>query len=108
MIDILSVLFFFLPLALPLVGNRRLRVLVDANLETYTAATKKIDKGIIISTIVSTVQSAARFVRKDHTTHRWVEVRPPCGYKRSSRSLLTDDRRFVYTGRGRRSKRKGW
>ena len=61
-----------------LVGNRRLRVLVDANLETYKATPKKIDRGIIVSTIVSTVQNAASiagFVRYDQTTNRWLEVR---------------------------------
>jgi hypothetical protein len=63
--------------ALSSVGNRRLRVLVDANVDRYAAATNKMQKSMIVSSIVETVNEAAGaggFVKRDSATNRWLHV----------------------------------
>ena len=58
-------------------GNKRLKVLVDANLERYKRATTKIQKSLIVTSIVESVHEAAAivgFVKKDPETGCWMEV----------------------------------
>ena len=59
-------------------GNRRLRVLVDMNLEQYIQAKTKLDKTLIVSSIVDTIRGASKtggFVRQCPDTNEWHEVR---------------------------------
>lgn len=59
-------------------GNRRLKVLVDINLEKYIQAKSKLEKTIIVSSIVETIREASTsggFVRKCPKTGEWHEVR---------------------------------
>jgi hypothetical protein len=70
------VLFIYPPLLLA-VGNKRLRVLVDANLEKYAMAESKMQKTLIVSAIVDTIKEAsngAGFVKQDDTAKQWLEV----------------------------------
>ena len=56
-------------------GNRRFRALIEAHLDKYEKATSKIDKSLIVSSIVDSVREASPnggFVREDGG--RWFEV----------------------------------
>ncbi|CAB9502262.1 Nitrilase family, member 2 [Seminavis robusta] len=58
-------------------GNKRLRILVDANLAKYSAAKSKYDKTLIVSSIVDAVREAAQmggFIKMDTKTKKWIEV----------------------------------
>lgn len=57
------------------IGNRRLRVLVDANLDRYAETKSKIQKTLIVSSIIDSVREAAvgGFVKRDAVLG-WVEV----------------------------------
>jgi hypothetical protein len=59
------------------VGNQRLRVLVECHLAAYSAATTKMEKTTIVTTIVDTVREAAQdgaFVKLDNKTGRYIET----------------------------------
>lgn len=59
------------------IGNRRLRVLVEANLEKYTATKSKFQKTIIIASIVESVREAATlggFIKMDPNTAKYIEI----------------------------------
>ena len=52
-------------------------MLVDANAEKYATATNKMQKSLIVSSIVETVREAASaegFVKRDPVTNQWVPV----------------------------------
>ena len=58
-------------------GNKRLRILVETNLEKYSAAKTKFDKSLIVSSIVDAVREAGQgggFIKQDIKTQTWVEV----------------------------------
>ncbi|CAB9502989.1 Nitrilase family, member 2 [Seminavis robusta] len=58
-------------------GNRRLRVLVDAYVDRYVAAINKMQKSLIVSSIVDSVHEASSsegFVKRDPATNYWVTV----------------------------------
>lgn len=60
------------------VGNRRLRVLVDANLDRYSACKSKFEKTLVVSSIIDTVRESSKiagFVKQDPVTKDWTEVR---------------------------------
>ena len=69
----------FAPLA---AGNKRFRVLCEMNLDRYTAATTKIEKSLIVMSIVDTIRDAGGddgkgtggFVKEDVQTGRWYEI----------------------------------
>lgn len=59
------------------IGNRRLRVLVEANLAKYQATKSKFQKTIIIASIVESVREAAGvggFVKTDSKSGRYIEI----------------------------------
>ena len=61
------------------VGNRRFRVCIDNNLNTYMAAKSKHEKSTVVTVIVdavkeSSTQGRGGFVRKDLVSGRWFEV----------------------------------
>jgi hypothetical protein len=52
-------------------------VLVDANGDSYAAATNKMQKSMIVSSIVETINVAGGtggFVKRDSETNRWLHV----------------------------------
>ena len=58
-------------------GNRRYRHLIEINLAHYDACTSKIDKSIIVTSILDAVRESSPnggFVRQDEETGRWYEV----------------------------------
>ena len=59
------------------VGNLRLKVLVDTRLQQYQEATTKIQKSLIVSSLVEAVHEAAgeeAFVKRDTANNRWIVV----------------------------------
>lgn len=59
------------------IGNKRLRILVDANLNKYSSTKSKMQKTLIVSSIVDAVRSASKiggFVKQDPNTKIWEEV----------------------------------
>lgn len=56
-------------------GNRRYRVMIDMNLDKYSRATTKVEKSLIVSTVVDAVREASPnggFVKK--LDGQWYEV----------------------------------
>ena len=60
------------------IGNRRFRILVEANLEKYASATSKLAKSIIVMGVLDAIREGSNqiggFVKQDPKTKRWVEV----------------------------------
>ena len=60
------------------VGNRRFRVLVEINIEKYASAKSKMDKGVIVMSILDAVREGSNqmggFVKQDPKSKRWVDV----------------------------------
>ncbi|CAB9502990.1 Nitrilase family, member 2 [Seminavis robusta] len=59
------------------VGNKRLKVLVNASLERYSATKSKMEKTLIVTSIVDSVREASPsggFVKQDPKTKSWYEV----------------------------------
>ncbi|CAB9502991.1 Nitrilase family, member 2 [Seminavis robusta] len=59
-------------------GNRRLRVMVEENLDKYQETKNKFQKTLIVTSIIDTVREACNnggaFVRKDTKKGRWFEI----------------------------------
>jgi len=59
------------------IGNRRLKVLVEANLATYSSTKSTIKKTLIVSSIIDTIRTASPeggFVKQCPKTKLWMEV----------------------------------
>jgi len=57
------------------VGNQGFRKCVESHLKEYSKATTKLEKSLIVSNIIDTIQSRGGiFVRQDVTTERWYVV----------------------------------
>ena len=60
------------------IGNRRFRVLVDANLQKYSAATSKVEKSSIVMSIFDAIiegsNNSGGFVKQNPTTKCWTLV----------------------------------
>lgn len=70
-------------------GNRRLRVLVEANLSRYSHSSK-VTKSVIIADLVNTIKEAAGmggFVRFDQKSKRYIELDDASARERVGQSL---------------------
>eukprot|EP00980_Cylindrotheca_fusiformis_P005559 scaffold1177_cov79-Cylindrotheca_fusiformis.AAC.1 len=60
------------------IGNRRYRVCIENNVQSYSAAKSRSEKSAIISEIVTSIRESSTqgggFVRLDSNTRRWYEV----------------------------------
>eukprot|EP00980_Cylindrotheca_fusiformis_P005561 scaffold1177_cov79-Cylindrotheca_fusiformis.AAC.3 len=60
------------------VGNRRFRLCIENNIQSYSAAKSRSEKSAIISEIVTSIRESSTqgggFVRLDSNTRRWYEV----------------------------------
>ena len=59
------------------VGNRRFRALCDQNLEKYAACKSKIEKSVIVMSIVDRIREGSKnggLVKRDKVSGRWFEV----------------------------------
>ena len=74
------------------VGNRRFRIVIDNNLETYIEARTKHEKSLVVTVIVDSVRDCTTragggFVRKDLLTRRWYEVGDKIGREKVGHAL---------------------
>lgn len=59
------------------IGNRRFRVTIGMNLQRYLSASSKIEKTLVVMSIVDTIRESSPeggFVKQHPTTGRWFEV----------------------------------
>lgn len=61
------------------IGNRRFRVCIDNNLETYSRANSKHERSMVVTGIVDAIRECrvdgrGGFIRKDAVSGRWYEV----------------------------------
>lgn len=59
------------------VGNRRFRVTIEINLPAYREATSKLEKSMIVMSVVDMVRSISPnggFIKQDHKTGRWYQI----------------------------------
>ena len=58
-------------------GNRRLRILCELNLPKYSACGLKIEKSLIVTSIVDVIREGSQdggFIKKDSTSGTWYKV----------------------------------
>ena len=56
-------------------GNRRFKSLIEAQAEKYATARNKMDKGVVVASIVDSIrEEGILFVKKDSKSQRWVDI----------------------------------
>ena len=56
-------------------GNRRFKSLIEAHAEKYSTARNKMDKGVVIASIVDSIrEEGILFVKKDAKTQSWLDI----------------------------------
>ena len=56
-------------------GNRRFKSLIEAHAEKYAAARNKMDKGVVVASIVDSIrEEGILFVKKDAKTQSWLDI----------------------------------
>lgn len=56
-------------------GNRRFKALIECHAEKYAAARTKMDKGVVIASMVDSIrEEGILFVKKDGKTQRWLDI----------------------------------
>mmetsp|Transcript_177 Transcript_177/g.432 ORF Transcript_177/g.432 Transcript_177/m.432 type:complete len:189 (+) Transcript_177:50-616(+) len=69
------------------VGNKRFRVVIAKNLDRYLAAKTKIDKGIVVDSIVEKIRETGSFVKQDPKTKLWHEIGDQLAREKVSHAL---------------------
>mmetsp|Transcript_22978 Transcript_22978/g.34851 ORF Transcript_22978/g.34851 Transcript_22978/m.34851 type:complete len:547 (+) Transcript_22978:101-1741(+) len=57
------------------VGNRRFRVFIDINLQRYMDAQSRMEKTLVVNSVVEAIQDGGgRFLKQDNKTKKWYKV----------------------------------
>jgi hypothetical protein len=57
------------------VGNKRFRELINSSMDRYMGAETRFEKSLVVHSIIEEIhQSGGRFLKKDATAGKWVEV----------------------------------